>query len=117
MPILDTWELNIHTDDVLRAQGAAPEVMRSRRPQLINKTDEAILRGQSLLHPLVLYEKYEVIGLTHDRLNLSPRDSIQGKYFLSGQLIAEHLAQAQEIIVMVCTIGTSWMMRFRVYSK
>src|SRR4030042_4444292 len=106
MPILDKWELNVLINDVLRAQGANPEVMRSRRPQLVNKTEEAILRGKPLLHPLVLYEKYEVKGLTHERLDLSPRDSIQGKYFLSGQLIAQLLAQSEEVIVMVCTIGS-----------
>jgi hypothetical protein len=62
--------------------------------------------GKSLLHPLVLYEKYAVKGLVHERLELDSNSSDQGKSYLSGKLITQHLARAQAIIVMICTIGS-----------
>jgi hypothetical protein len=105
MSILDNWELPLTIDEVLRAQGADPEGIRLRRPSLINYTEEAITMGIPLLHPLVLYEKYTVKGLVHERLELTSNSSSQGKSFLSGQLIAQHLASAQIVIVMLCTVG------------
>jgi hypothetical protein len=106
MPILNKWNLELTTDQVLRAQGADPEVIRLRRPSLVKSTEEAIVKGQHLLQPLVLYEKYQVTGLTHERLDLVPHNLDHGKYYLSGSLIAHHMARSQEIMVMICTIGS-----------
>jgi hypothetical protein len=106
MPILNQWELPLTTDQVLRAQGADPEVIRLRRPTFIRSTDEAIAKGKNFLHPRVLYEKYSVKRLVHERLELVSNSSISEKSYLSGQLIAQHLARAQKIIVMLCTIGS-----------
>jgi len=106
MPILDHWDIQLTVDQVLRAQGADPEVIRSRRPNLVKTTEQAIIMGQALLKPLVLYEKYEVKGFTHERLELTQHSSDHEKHHLSGQLIAQHLARAQEILVMLCTIGS-----------
>jgi len=106
MPILDHWYMQLTVDQVLRAQGADPDVIRSRRPNLVKTTEQAIIMGQALLKPLVLYEKYEVKGFTHERLELMQHSSDHRKHHLSGQLIAQHLARAQEILVMLCTIGS-----------
>jgi len=106
MPILDKWKLQLTTDDVLRSQGADPETIRLRRPSLVKSADDAISIGTPLLHPRVLYEKYIVKGLIHERLELSSSSPSNGKSYLSGQLIAHHLARAQMIIVIVCTIGS-----------
>ena len=106
MPILDKWELSISTDEVLRAQGADPKSLRLRRPALITSTDQAITSGTSILRPLVLYEKYSVKGLIHDRLELISNSDIPGKAYLSGKLITQHLARSQSIIVILCTIGS-----------
>jgi hypothetical protein len=106
MPILDKWDIQLTTDQVLRAQGSDPDIIRSRRPNLVKYTEEAILRGQSLLQPRVLYEKYQVKCFTHKRLELIIPNSNQGKYYLSGPLIAQQLARTQSIIAMVCTIGS-----------
>jgi len=105
MPILDNWDLQLTTDDVLAGQGADPASIRLRRPSLVKSTEEAMAIGMSLLHPRVLYAKYSVKGLVHERLELSSNDSPDGNSFLSGHLIAQHLARAHLIIVMVCTIG------------
>jgi hypothetical protein len=106
MPILNQWELPLTTDQVLRAQGGDPEVLRLRRPSLINSTEEAIVKGRFLIHPIVLFEKFAVKGIVHERLELVPSSSNPGKSYLSGPLIAQHLVRAQEIIVMLCTIGS-----------
>jgi hypothetical protein len=106
MPILDKWDLQLTIDHVLRAQGADPEVIRSRRPNLVKSTTEALIRAEPLLQPLVLYEKYQVKSFTHERLELVPQNSDQGTNNLSGQLISQKLSSAQEIIIVLCTIGS-----------
>jgi hypothetical protein len=105
MPILDKWNLNLTIDQVLRAQGADPEILRTRRPNLVKSTEVALIRAEPLLQPRVLYEKYQVSRFTHERLELIPNNSAHGKYTLSGQLITQHLFSAQEIMVVLCTIG------------
>ena len=107
MPVLDNWDLKLNTDEALRAQGMDPDVIRERRPKLINATEVALAMGKSLLEPKVLFENYGVNSLVHDRLVLDPRNTSQGKNNLSGPLIAQHLSRAKEIIVMLCTIGSN----------
>ena len=106
MRILDKWDLQLTTDQVLRAQGADPEIIRVRRPNLVKSTGEALVRAEPLLQPLVLYEKYQVKAFTHERLELVPHNSGHGKYYLSSELIAQKLSSAQEIMVVLCTIGS-----------
>jgi hypothetical protein len=105
MPILNHWDLQLTVDDVLRAQGADPASIRARRPDLIASTEKAIGLGASLLHPVVLYEQYQVKKFIHERLELSTPSTANAKAQLSGPLIAQHLARAREVVVMVCTIG------------
>jgi len=104
MPILDSWDIKLSTNHVLRAQGADPDMIRLRRPSLISSTDEAIIRGTLLLKPIVLFEKYKVKGFRHDRLELIIPGNNR-RSFLSGALIAQHIARAQEVVVMLCTLG------------
>ncbi len=106
MPVLKQWEFSLTADDVLRSQGADPEVIKLRRPSLVKITENAIDRGIPLLQPQVLYEKYEVTGLVHERLELNGSPSNHRKPHLSGQIIAQHLARSQAVIIMVCTIGS-----------
>ena len=105
MPILDHWEIKLSLDDVLRSQGADPDVIRSRRPKLVAATEASIERGLPLLKPRVLYEKYAIKSLTHERLELSNHRSEGGKYYLSGPLIVQHLKRAEAVILVLCTIG------------
>lgn len=106
MPILDQWELQLSVDDVLRGQGADPASIRQRRPTLIKPTEKALTLGYALLHPKVLYEQYTVKRFTHEKLELTPNASSDGKTYLSGPLIGQHLSRSQSIVVMICTIGT-----------
>jgi hypothetical protein len=106
MPILDHWDLQLTTDLVLRAQGADPKIILTRRPALLQITEEAIISGSTLLRPAVLFEKYPVKGFTHERLEIIGNNSNPGKFHLAGRLIAQHLARTEMIIVMICTIGS-----------
>jgi hypothetical protein len=105
MPVLESWNLQLSIDEVLKAQGADPDTVRFRRPKLLSITEEAIKRGNPLLKPQVAYEFYAVKKYLHERLILSPLDHNNGNQFLSGQLIAQHLARAQKVVVIVCSIG------------
>jgi hypothetical protein len=105
MPILDVWDLQLNIDQVLRAQGAIPDEIRSRRPDLVKLNEKAISIGKHFLHPMVLYEKFQVVNFIHDRLELYSRNSKSGTHYLTGKLISQHLARAQEILVICCTIG------------
>lgn len=105
MPVLNQWNITLNVDDVLRAQGADPVSIRQRRPALIKSTEKAISLGKTLLQPRVLYEQYEVTRFIHERLELSPGSSSNGKTFISGPLIAQHLSRSQSVIVILCTIG------------
>lgn len=105
MPILNQWEFSLTSDEVLRSQGADPQAIRQRRPSLVKITEDAIAKGIPQLQPQVLYEEYSIKGLVHERLELVASSLSSRKPSLSGQLVAQHLARAQSVIIMVCTIG------------
>ncbi|PWB50914.1 MAG: hypothetical protein C3F13_15525 [Anaerolineales bacterium] len=105
MPILDQWEIPLTIDDVLQAQGADPQVIRARRPALVTATEHAIERSNILLEPRILFEKFQVKHLVHERLELLVENHTPGKAYLSGELVVRHLARAEEVVVMVATIG------------
>jgi hypothetical protein len=107
MPILDQWKITLTVEDVLRAQATDPEIIRLRRPSIIKITEQAIEKGDYLLKPIVLYETYTVNSFTHERLDLVPSPTNPGNAYLSGSLITQHLAGAQQIIVMLCTVGSA----------
>lgn len=98
MPILHL-ELNIEVDDLLRAQGADPQIIRARRPAIVRAAEEALKSGRHLLEPLVIYETFAVEALRHERLILANGKS------LAGPLIAAQAGSAAQIVAMVCTVG------------
>jgi hypothetical protein len=106
MPILDSWVLSINVDDVLRAQGADPEAIKIRRSSLVSVTEDALHHAHAFLHPLVLFERYEVGRLVHERLELIPKSFDQLKPSLKGRLITQHLGRSHEVVIIICTIGS-----------
>jgi len=98
MPVLTDWELELDVDSVLRAQGADPGILRSRRPALVKVAERALEAGRPLLRPKVASARFAASGLRHERLTLDGGA-------LSGPLIAQHLGAAEQVIVMVCTVG------------
>jgi len=107
MPILDQWNLQIESNEVLRGQGADPYIVKYRRPHLFDMASKAIEEGITLIHPRVLYERFLVKSIHHMRLELS------GNNYLAGEILMEHLCYAEEIIVTICTIGPNLEERVR----
>lgn len=116
MQILDHWNIQPSLDDILRAQGADPDVLRARRPALIKVAEWVMTEGAPSLKPLVAFEEYSVKSLTHERLALNPNHTTStmpsvsseasSPYFLSGPLIARHLAGASSVVIVLCTVGS-----------
>lgn len=99
--VLRDWPLNIDVDMVLRGQGADASVIRQRRPQLIGIAQRAIEDGKQLIKPAVVYRHLPVASLHHENLVL------KNGAVLKGELLAQHLAPAEQIILLVCTIGSA----------
>jgi hypothetical protein len=106
MPVLSQWDLTLTPQDVLRAQGADPELVRKRRPVLWEIASWAANEGMPLLTPQVLYQELTVKSMTHERLELtsglSPSDE---RLIISGPLVSEHLLGASAVVAMLCTVG------------
>ena len=99
MPLLRDWDLSLDVDQVLRAQGADPAVIRARRPALVEASEQALKEGLAYLAPVAAYRELAVESLRHERLVL------QGGGALTGPLIAQHLRAARQVVVLTCTIG------------
>lgn len=99
MPVELEWDLRIDADQVLRGQGADPTVIRQRSPRLVDLAERAIEEGTPLLKPAMLYLRWAVEGIRHESIHL------EGGAELQGKLVAQHLAPARELLVILCTIG------------
>lgn len=106
MPVLKDWSIHLTAEDVLRLQGANPDLVRQRRPYLFEFAQWAVEESLPLLEPRVLYREFEVRSLTHERLYLDTDGSkSHHRHSIAGKLIGEHLLGAQVLIAMLCTIG------------
>ncbi len=99
MPALENLELDFDVDAVLRGQGAEPAILRARRPALVDLAEKALHEGLPLVQPKVAYRSFQVQELRHERLIFA------GGGQLSGKLVAQHLGQAREVYVLLCSIG------------
>jgi hypothetical protein len=98
MALLENWSLDLDADDVLRGQGADPDILRARRPALVGVAERALEAGRPHLRPKVAYRRLVASGLRHERLQLDGGT-------LAGPLIAQHLGAAEHVVVMICTVG------------
>jgi hypothetical protein len=99
VPLLEDLTFEIDVEQVLRAQGADPEIIRSRSPHLVEVAEKAFGEGYPLLEPAVLYERFETESFKHGSLQL-----VRGGC-LRGHLVAQHLALAEEVIAILATVG------------
>jgi hypothetical protein len=104
MNILSNWRIELTTNDVLRALGSSPENARLQKTQILKIAELVIRDSLPLLEPRVIQETYQVKGLIQQKLALKERTTHKS-YFLTGSLIAKHLATAEQVIAVVCTIG------------
>jgi hypothetical protein len=92
-------DLSLTVDQVLRAQGANPAIIRERSPSLVEIAEQALKVGIPLLKPRVLYRELAIHEAVHERLKLS------GGVVLKGNLVSQHLLPAMKVIAILCTIG------------
>lgn len=99
MPELENLPLELDVNVVLRAQGADPEAVRVRRPELVDDAERALEAARPLLWPRALYETYRISDVRHNFLTLEDGTRLRGAF------LVEHLAAASEVAVIVCTVG------------
>jgi hypothetical protein len=99
MQVLTDWSLNLDLDLVLRGQGVNPDRARALNSPLLRIAAEALQLGLPLIQPAALVHTLPVEAIRHERLNLAGGGS------LSGPAITRFLAAAQEIAIVICTIG------------
>lgn len=91
--------MKLDIETVLRAKEIDPEVATSDYPDLVQDTQRILVDARDLLDPRVLYKTYRIENVRHGRLILTERRSMK------GDLLLNHLASAQEVVVLLCTIG------------
>lgn len=94
------WDLHLTIDHVLRGEGADPQRLRQRRPELVDIAAWALKEGLPLLQPVVLAQQFPVQGLRHEDLILT------SQIRLKSTLLTQHLAGAQSVVIMVCSVGS-----------
>ena len=99
MPVLRDWDLRIDVNQVMRSQGADPFILRARSPELLAIAQRAIAEGSGLLEPQLLFRRMRVASVSHGRVKLEAGGE------QCRRLPTQHFASAQEIIVILCTIG------------
>lgn len=99
MPVLTDWTLELSVDDVLRAQGADPTVIRERSPRLVDIAEKALRIGAGFLRPAVVYDIFDIEGVFHNKLRLA------GRRALKSRLVAGHLRTAEKAAVAGYTVG------------
>lgn len=100
--MIHTWhtsDLKLDVDAVLRGLGADASLMRQRRPMLVEVAQKALDIGRPLLQPKAFHCKLEVKTIRHQKIHL------EGDHHLCGKLVAEHLAPAEYVVVMLFTVG------------
>jgi hypothetical protein len=105
MPILEDWDLALDSEQVLRGQGADPDLIRERSPNLLELAERAINEASPILEPRLIYRRIALQSVIHERLLLHGGAELQSK------LLAQHLSPAEQIVLVVCTIGAeidSW---------
>lgn len=99
MPVQTDWSIHLTLEDVFRTQHTDIEVIRRRRPTIVDMTAEGIRQTEGLFHPVVTYQRLPVETITSDGLVL------EGGFVLTGSFLAKQLAGAEEVVTAICTIG------------
>ena len=92
-------QLKIDTDMVLRGQGADPAKIRERKPHLVKIAEQALDEGLQLIKPVAIYKILPV------EKNNSESFVLAGGIWLTGPFVAQHLEGANQIALLICTLG------------
>ncbi|MCS7011167.1 MAG: hypothetical protein NZL98_07345 [Anaerolineales bacterium] len=98
MELWTDFTFTLSLDDILRGEGADPETVRARRLALAEAAAEALRLGLPALAPAAAVQETRVLEHRHEQVILEG-----GK--LTGPLITRHLAGAERVAAVVCTIG------------
>jgi|SRR5271157_162803 len=93
------WQLAITVDMVLRGQGAEPQKIRARQPQLVALADRAIAEGIGLIRPQAAFRRLDICAISRSCVTL------QGGSELEGFGIARKLAGCRGVFLAVATLG------------
>ncbi len=99
MTLLTGWPLAISAEAILHGQGMDPRIVLAGKPDLLAAAERARVEGFPLIHPAALFTEIGVREHRHNRVRLEDGSEI------TGPLAARHLAGAQRIVPVICTIG------------
>ena len=94
------WNFTISPDDILRGQGADPQIVRERKPSLQKAAERAFAEGLGLIHPAAWTAEIVVLEHRHERIRLV------GGAALTGSLVTHQFSGAQRVVAAICTIGS-----------
>jgi hypothetical protein len=94
------WNLEVDVDAVLRGQGADAKTIRRRNRFLVELARRALKEGLPLVKPRVYRRSVMITEHFHERIHLADG------HLLTGSLLANHLAPAEKIVAILCTIGS-----------
>ena len=100
MTLWSDFEINLNVQDVLRGEGVDPEKVGLRRPALVEVASDALIQGRSKIHPLAVLDTFKVHEHHHARILL------EGGGKLISPFVAKQFAGAEQIKLVVCTIGS-----------
>jgi hypothetical protein len=98
MPILTDLRINVELDDLLMMLGAKPERARTYE-QMRKLSQQSLAELPGLIHPLAVYDVFDVSRAEPERLVLS-----NGEAFVS-HIVTTHLARASHLAAAVVTVG------------
>lgn len=93
------YQLRVNVDQIFICQGADPESLRRRRPDIIRLTEEVLEREWHLIKPVLLSRYYAVSSFSEGTLFL------EGGGRLTGPVITQNLAVAEAVVVLIGTVG------------
>lgn len=97
--ILFDLPINIGVEQVLRAQGMKPDLVKKRSQKLFDIGKKAIDIGLENIEPRVTFEKYSIQKITPNCIQLNNGKSLE------GESISKQLPDAQHLVAAICTIG------------
>ena len=77
MPILEGIPFTVDVDQVLIAQGADPQIIRKRKPKLVEHAQRALEQGLPFLDPKVIFQELDVLSIRHEKLLLEDQKELK----------------------------------------
>jgi hypothetical protein len=96
---MEKFSLNIGVDDVLRGQGADPDVIRSRSPHLVDVAEKALSESKGFLNPQVVTRSIRVDSVLHNKIIL------ENKIEIRNPVLVNQFMGAESIVAVLCTVG------------